>query len=80
MAKAEEGLTTEFATTYREMMLQGLGGEVKRTKRVIAAIPEGRRDYRPDPNAQQFRGLRAFAGLPNLESHIGCTRSWKSET
>lgn len=52
MAKAEEGLTTEFATTYREMMLQGLGGEVKRTKRVMAAIPEERRDYRPDPNAR----------------------------
>ena len=25
---------------------------MKTTKRVISAIPEGRRDYRPDPNAR----------------------------
>ena len=52
MATAEQGVTTDFATAYREMMLRGLAGEVKRTKRVISAIPEGRRDYRPDPNAR----------------------------
>lgn len=48
----EQGLTTEFAAAYREMMLQGFAGEVKTTKRVIAAIPEAERDYRPDPNAR----------------------------
>lgn len=52
MATAEQGVTTEFATAYREIMLQGLAGEVKTTKRVISAIPDGRRDYRPDPNAR----------------------------
>lgn len=52
MATAEQGLTTEFATAYREMMLQGFAGEVKTTKRVIAAIPEAKRDYRLDPNAR----------------------------
>jgi len=52
MATAEQGLTTEFATAYREMMLQGLASEVKTTKRVLSAIPEGKRDYRPDPSAR----------------------------
>jgi uncharacterized damage-inducible protein DinB len=52
MATAEQGLTTDFATAYREMMLQGFAGEVKTTKRVLAAIPEDKRDYRHDPNGR----------------------------
>ena len=32
MATTEQGLTTEFAIAYREMMLQGFSGEVKTTK------------------------------------------------
>src|SRR5260370_9774395 len=42
----------EFALGYRALMLDGLAGEVEITKRVFAAIPEGKRDYRPDPNAR----------------------------
>jgi uncharacterized damage-inducible protein DinB len=42
----------EFARAYRDMMLQGLLQEMQTTKRVIAAIPDGRRDYRPDPKAR----------------------------
>src|SRR6202166_671706 len=44
--------TPDFALTYREMMLDGFAREVETTKRVLAAIPEGKRDYRPDPNAR----------------------------
>jgi uncharacterized damage-inducible protein DinB len=44
--------TPDFALAYREMMLDGFAREVETTKRVLAAIPEGRRDYRPDPNAR----------------------------
>jgi uncharacterized damage-inducible protein DinB len=44
--------TPDFALAYREMMLDGFAGEVETTKRVLAAIPEGKRDYRPDPNAR----------------------------
>ena len=52
MATAEQGITGEFATTYREMMLQGLAGEVAITKKVLAAIPEDKRDYRHDPHGR----------------------------
>jgi uncharacterized damage-inducible protein DinB len=44
--------TPEFVLGYRALMLDGLDGEVEITKRVLAAIPEGKRDYRPDPNAR----------------------------
>lgn len=52
MATAESGVTADFALGYREMMLQGLAGEIQTTKRVLSAIPEGKKDYRPDPNAR----------------------------
>jgi uncharacterized damage-inducible protein DinB len=45
-------LTPDFALGYREMMLDGFAREVETTKRVLAAIPEGKKDYRPDPNAR----------------------------
>ena len=44
--------TPEFILGYRAMMLDGLAREVEITKRVLAAIPEGKRDYRPDPHAR----------------------------
>jgi len=44
--------TPEFALGYRAMMLDGVTREVEITKRVLAAIPEGKRDYRPDPHAR----------------------------
>jgi uncharacterized damage-inducible protein DinB len=34
------------------MMLEGLSGEVQTTKKVLAAIPENKKDYRHDPNAR----------------------------
>jgi uncharacterized damage-inducible protein DinB len=49
---ATQGITPEFATTYREMLLGGLTNEAKTTSRVLAAIPEDCRDYRPDPQAR----------------------------
>jgi len=49
---AEHGISPEFATGYRELMLQGFANEVKTTKRVLSAIPEEKRDYRPDPHGR----------------------------
>ncbi len=46
------GLTPDFAAFYCAMMLDGFGREVETTKRVLAAIPEAKKDYRPDPNAR----------------------------
>jgi uncharacterized damage-inducible protein DinB len=44
--------TPEFVLGYRAMMLDGLGRELEITKRVLAAIPDGKSDYRPDPHAR----------------------------
>ena len=45
-------LTPDFAAFYCAMMLDGFGREVETTKRVLAAIPEAKKDYRPDANAR----------------------------
>src|SRR5260221_1551603 len=45
-------LTPEFATGLREVMLQGLAREMETTKKVLAAVPESGRNYRPDPKAR----------------------------
>src|ERR1700751_5640225 len=44
--------TPEFALTYRDMMLDGFAREVETTKRVLLAVPDGKKDYRPDPCAR----------------------------
>ncbi len=45
-------LTPEFAAVYREIMCEGLLNEFETTKKVLAAIPDAKRDYRPDPKAR----------------------------
>jgi uncharacterized damage-inducible protein DinB len=52
MATTEQGLTTEFAKAYCDMMLMGITRESEATKRTLAAVPDDRRDYKPDPNAR----------------------------
>lgn len=42
----------EFAATFRDFIVTSLADEAKITQRVIAAVPESKRDYRPDPNAR----------------------------
>lgn len=44
--------TPDFVAGYAAMMLNGIGREAETTGRVIAAIPEGKRDYKPDPHAR----------------------------
>jgi len=57
MATAEQGPTPEFALAYRDIMLMGLSNEMKATKRVLIAVPDEKRDYRPDPKARTAREL-----------------------
>jgi uncharacterized damage-inducible protein DinB len=52
MAAEQEGMTPQFAVAYREIMLDGLSREREITKKVLAAIPDNKSDYRPDPNAR----------------------------
>jgi len=52
-----QGLTPEFALGYRAMMLDGVVREAEVTKRVIAAVPDAKSDYKPDPNARTAKEL-----------------------
>lgn len=53
MATATQpAVTQEFALTYRNLMLHTLTEEMETTCKVFAAIPDSRRDYRPDPKAR----------------------------
>ena len=52
-----QGLTPEFVLGYRAMMLDGIAREAEITKRVIAAVPDAKSDYRPDPNARTAKEL-----------------------
>jgi len=44
--------TPEFVMGYRAMMLDGFTREAATTKRVLGAVPDAKRDYRPDPHAR----------------------------
>jgi uncharacterized damage-inducible protein DinB len=52
-----QGLTPEFALGYRAMMLDGVAREAECTKKVIAAIPDAKSDYKPDPSARSAKEL-----------------------
>ncbi len=52
-----QGMTPEFVLGYRAMMLDGLAREAESTKKVIAAVPDDKSDYRPDPNARTAKEL-----------------------
>jgi uncharacterized damage-inducible protein DinB len=52
-----QGLTPEFVLGYRTMILDGLAREAETTKKVIAAVPDARSDYKPDPNARTAKEL-----------------------
>ena len=53
-------LTPEFAQGYRAILLEGFAREVETTKKVFSAIPDDKRDYRPDPNARSAWQLPFF--------------------
>jgi uncharacterized damage-inducible protein DinB len=50
-------LTPEFARAYRDMMLEGLKGEMETTRRVLAAVPDAASAYKPDPHARTAKEL-----------------------
>jgi uncharacterized damage-inducible protein DinB len=52
-----QGMSPEFALGYRAMMLDGIVREAEVTKKVIAAVPDTKADYRPDPNARTAKEL-----------------------
>ena len=46
-----QGMTPEFVLGYRAMMLDGIAREAECTKKVIAAVPDAKSDYKPDAHA-----------------------------
>lgn len=52
-----QGMTPEFALGYCAMMLDGIQREAETTKKVIAAVPDDRSEYRPDPHARTAKEL-----------------------
>jgi uncharacterized damage-inducible protein DinB len=52
-----QGLTPEFAAGLCAMMLEGIAREAECTKRIIAAVPDDKSDYRPDPHARTAKEL-----------------------
>jgi uncharacterized damage-inducible protein DinB len=54
---SQQGLTPEFVLGYRAMMLDGIQREAEVTRKVIAAVPDAKADYRPDPNARTAKEL-----------------------
>jgi|HubBroStandDraft_2_1064218.scaffolds.fasta_scaffold20850_2 uncharacterized damage-inducible protein DinB len=57
MATTQQGPTPEFATAYRDTMLMGLTNELQATKKVLAAVPDAKSDYKPDPHSRTAREL-----------------------
>src|SRR5438270_12880200 len=52
-----QGMTPEFAAGLCAMMLDGIQREAECTKRVLAAVPDDRSDYRPDPHPRTAKEL-----------------------
>jgi uncharacterized damage-inducible protein DinB len=50
-------ITPEFVLGFRAVMLDGFQREAETTKKVIAAVPDAKSDYRPDPNARTAKDL-----------------------
>jgi uncharacterized damage-inducible protein DinB len=73
-------LTPEFAAAYRGVMLEGLANEFRTTKRVLAAVPDAKSDYRPDPHARSGwelawhlanTDIQFLNGIADLEFKMG---------
>jgi uncharacterized damage-inducible protein DinB len=60
-------MNPEQAAFLAQVLVQGLEREYETTKKVIAAVPEGKKDYCPDPSSRS-----ALA----LASHIATSEVW----
>jgi hypothetical protein len=63
MTAPQHGISPEFAAGLREFMLQAMASDFEHTKKVLAAVPDGHSDYRPDPKA---RTAANFPGILRL--------------
>jgi uncharacterized damage-inducible protein DinB len=54
---SQPGISTDFALAFRETLLHGLAEEMKITRKVLAAIPDDKSGYRPEPKARTAADL-----------------------
>jgi uncharacterized damage-inducible protein DinB len=59
--------TTDFAAGFRDLLVKQLEQEMKTTKRVLAAVPDGKRDYRPDPHGRTAAELAEHIALTDVQ-------------
>jgi uncharacterized damage-inducible protein DinB len=57
MSAAQSAVTPDFIFAYRELILSTIVAESKTTRKVIAAVPEAGKEYRPDPLSRTAREL-----------------------
>lgn len=57
MSSPATALTPDFVIAYRELILSNMAGESKTTRKVIAAVPEVSKDWRPDRLSRTAREL-----------------------
>jgi uncharacterized damage-inducible protein DinB len=57
MAAPQSQPSPEFAAGVREFLLMGIEQEIPKTMKVIAAVPDAKKDYKPDPKARSAGDL-----------------------
>lgn len=62
-----QGMTPEFVLGYRAMMLDRIAREAEVTKKVLAAVPDDKADYRPDPHARTARELSTHIANTDIQ-------------
>ncbi len=50
-------VTPDFVVAYRELILSTMAAEMQTTKKVIGAIPESAKSYKPDPKSKNAHEL-----------------------
>jgi len=59
--------TTDFAAGFRDLLVHQLEQEMKTTKRVLAAVPDAKRNYRPDEHARTSAELAEHIALSDVQ-------------
>jgi len=63
----QPAISAEFATTYRDLLVQSLEREFPVTAKVLRAVPDAKSSYKPDPNAKS---------AAELAWHIASSEVW----
>ena len=59
-------MTADQATAVRNLMIGTIEGEAATTRKVIAAVPSGNRDYKPDPKSRSAWEIAVHIALSDI--------------